>query len=78
MKKKLPKWIWQQTNEVALGKTKVAKTHDKTWICKGSNKIVNKTIHKVWKLKLNTLFLLWKKKDKKPTMLYLYGTKDLI
>jgi hypothetical protein len=25
MKKNLPKWIWQQTNEVAFGKTKSCK-----------------------------------------------------
>ncbi len=63
---KLPKWIWQQANEVTLGKTNSCKnTHlakhtlVKTQTCKGSKKLMNKW----WTFKPNTLFLLWKKKD---------------
>jgi hypothetical protein len=71
----LPKWIWQQTNEVAFDETNSCKnTHltkctlAKTQTYKGSKKIVNKW----WKLKPNTLFLLWKKKDNNYNVIFIW------
>jgi hypothetical protein len=75
-KKNEPKWIWQQTNEVALGKTN---THlAKHTVVETQNYKRNfLKINKWWKFKPNIMFLLWKNKNNKHTMLYLYGIKAL-
>jgi hypothetical protein len=77
--KDLPKWIWQQTNEITLGKTNSCRnTHfTKHTLVKSHTCKRKKIVNKWWKLKPNTLFLQWKKKDNIHIMLYLYGTKDL-
>jgi hypothetical protein len=71
----LPKWIWQQTNEITLGKTNNCKnTHlvKYTFVKTQTHKGSKKTINKWWKLKPSKLFLLWKKKKTINIQCYIY------